>query len=42
MTPPEFIQADRDRRVTAKPIPAALRAFLEREYPGFDHQKWVP
>jgi hypothetical protein len=42
MTPPEFIQSDRERHVIAKPIPVALRAFLEREYPGFDHQKWMP
>jgi hypothetical protein len=33
--PPDFIRADRERDVAEKPDESALKAFVEREYPGF-------
>jgi hypothetical protein len=33
--PPDFIRADRARDKAEKPQDAAVKAFVEREYPGF-------
>ncbi len=34
--PPDYIVSDRERDAAAKPQEAAVRAMVEREYPGFD------
>jgi hypothetical protein len=33
--PPDFVRADRARETADKPQDAAVKAFVEREYPGF-------